>query len=510
MQIGRVALLLGLVIGLALRIYPFIMFGEPYSTDGWPIIGNAEILSLKTPINLGSEVFDGYNNYWPTSMIYGLVISETTGLPLRMAFGLFIPIAGWAGLVAFYILVKKFLGVNAASIAVLILAVVPFYAIFMAGVTKEGYATSLYILLIHQILTGANIPTLVLLSLGLAMSHHLTLAITLAVTLAIAVELAYRSFTGSSKTSWNAFKIPAAMAAVAIPYYAIYARHGFKYTIDAADLLSLTSYVILTTIAMLRLSDGKRKGLALSIAGSTLVIMTVYLFTFKAPTPGLMPGGLSLITYGLPILLMIPPALYALPQYGGRGLSMWLAAPLGVELFALVSSSPISSILLIRAPNFIYPPLAALASWTLLRVKRFRNLFTIIIVALIVAGGIQTVNIAYNVGDRLLSYSWRYTRGEWLGALWIAKHNDGCNVLGDLKMSYLFKGYFGLATDVTNGLKLLTGRGCPRGVLVVYPDMLRFGYLIGLYPVWPGDNWADKLSSLNIVYSGVIKAYWRG
>jgi hypothetical protein len=51
------------------------MSGLPFSTDAWPLIMNTEKLLRYTPVSLESEVFDGYNNYWPASQIFGATSS---------------------------------------------------------------------------------------------------------------------------------------------------------------------------------------------------------------------------------------------------------------------------------------------------------------------------------------------------------------------------------------------------------------------------------------------------
>ncbi|MEM4576223.1 MAG: hypothetical protein QW701_02030 [Candidatus Nezhaarchaeales archaeon] len=65
--------------------------GLPFSTDAWPLIRNTELLLENTPVSLSHEVFDGYNNYWPASSIFGAVFSLISGLSPMVAMSMSIP-----------------------------------------------------------------------------------------------------------------------------------------------------------------------------------------------------------------------------------------------------------------------------------------------------------------------------------------------------------------------------------------------------------------------------------
>jgi len=71
--------ILSMLIALALRLYPYLISGLPFSTDAWSPIRNAELLIEYTPIHLNTHVFDN-NIYWPANGIFGVVVSEVTSL----------------------------------------------------------------------------------------------------------------------------------------------------------------------------------------------------------------------------------------------------------------------------------------------------------------------------------------------------------------------------------------------------------------------------------------------
>lgn len=57
---------------LALRLYPTLLTGLPFSTDAWSPIRNTELIMEHTPVDLGNDsIFDGYNNYWPANSLFG-------------------------------------------------------------------------------------------------------------------------------------------------------------------------------------------------------------------------------------------------------------------------------------------------------------------------------------------------------------------------------------------------------------------------------------------------------
>ena len=65
-----------------MRIYPYLVYGVPYSTDSWSPIRNTEQLLAYTPTTLGGNpVFDSYNIYWPANSLFGAVASLVLNVP---------------------------------------------------------------------------------------------------------------------------------------------------------------------------------------------------------------------------------------------------------------------------------------------------------------------------------------------------------------------------------------------------------------------------------------------
>ncbi len=91
-----------LVVALGVRLYPTVTTGMPFSTDAWPLMRNTEVLLQNTPVSLNSGVFDGYNNFWPLSSIFGAVVSLIAAVPATTAMAIAVPIAAALTIPVFY------------------------------------------------------------------------------------------------------------------------------------------------------------------------------------------------------------------------------------------------------------------------------------------------------------------------------------------------------------------------------------------------------------------------
>jgi len=123
------------------------------------------------------------------------------------------------------------------------------------------------------------------------------------------------------------------------------------------------------------------------------------------------------------------------------------------------------------------------------------------------------VYAAVSRGERYMGYFWLYTYPEYRAGLWIANVSKNQTVAGDVKASYLLKGYFNVEVNVLQGLKYLTGKDRQRPLLIyMYWQMPENGYVLyGGYSVNLPENWTEKLYDLNIAYSnGLVKLYAGG
>ena len=183
-------LLFPFAVAVLLRIYPYLVYGVPYSTDSWSPIRNTQQLLAYTPTTLGGNpVFDSYNIYWPANSIFGAVASLVFGVSPINIMPLIFPVVASVSVIIFFLVVEKISGsVVVASIASLLLATAGVDAIFTAAVTKETYAEPLFMVSILLLLWKTDRRSGALFgitSMALALSHHATALLLLVVAAAI-------------------------------------------------------------------------------------------------------------------------------------------------------------------------------------------------------------------------------------------------------------------------------------------------------------------------------------
>ena len=243
-------ILIPLIIALTLRLYPTSISGMPFSVDAWPLIKNTELLIQNTPIPLYSNVFDGYNNFWPASSLFAAILSQITNVPPIYSMALGIPIVAALTIPIFYILVKKITENNKiALIASVLLAAAFPYALFTAGVTKETFASPIYIALILLFLVKHNWKTTLLFSatsIALVLSHHLSAFF--AVVIISSLSIAFYSFKASKDQKTNSNKsnilFIAIISTVTALYFVLFAFPGFTVSITASTVLTVGAYQI--------------------------------------------------------------------------------------------------------------------------------------------------------------------------------------------------------------------------------------------------------------------------
>src|SRR5271169_408754 len=95
------------VVAVVLRIYPYLVYGVPYSTDSWSPIRNAQQLLAYTPTTLGgNSVFDSYNIYWPANSLFGAVASLVFNQPPVKIMPLLFPVVGAVTVIIFFLVAE--------------------------------------------------------------------------------------------------------------------------------------------------------------------------------------------------------------------------------------------------------------------------------------------------------------------------------------------------------------------------------------------------------------------
>jgi len=514
-----------LLLALTLRLYPYLTTGMPFAIDAWAPIRNTEQLIQHTPIDLNDNVFDGYNNYWPANTLFGAIFSEVTLLQPLQAMAIAMPLIGATTTLIFYALVKKMYNTKIAFIASLIFATAFTHAFFTAGVTKETYANPIYMTLILIFLhpTMAKQKQLLLFataSVALALTHHLTAIVTITVLSSIALaQLINNSRKGLPSNKFD-FALLGILGTSVLVDFALYAYRGISLTLTYSDWLSMASYQILAfAIAVYLTSRPSTHSTKRTIVISLGALVFGFFFTLlliKRPfVSGLPVMPDHYLLYDSPYILI--PALVAL-GYGYKKESkalivpiFWLATIAALEAYAIFGNTILSILLVNRALNFLYPPMAIFAAAGLYRLyksqqkpplRRIMKLTVAATIIFMVAVNAYNMYAAISLQERYLGYACLYRVEEYQAGKWIAATNNNLTVSGDWKSYHLLQDYFLVKSEPTQALLYLNGKTNPQPqILFIYDQMQKNGYLISYQVFDLSTDWLEKASELNLIYA---------
>jgi hypothetical protein len=522
-----------LSLALAVRLYPALSSGLPFSTDAWSPIRNAELILERTPLSLDSGVLDDYNRYWPANSLFGAAFSLVTGLKPMAAMAVGIPLAAALTVPIFYALTCRVGGSRRlAFFSSTLLATAYPYALFTAGVTKETYANPLYMLSILVFLgcggwRGALLFAVA--SSALVMAHHLAALVALAVLASMALASSILRAGRGLSLDWFSLLLASILAAAVALYFGLYAHGGLKVALAPSDLLSAASYQALAFALALYLTlrphrpSGWRTTLA-CIASAAIASLIAFLCTRRPITPGAptLPGRYML--YAAPFILVAPLAALGLGGLrggqgeGSRAPIFWLSTLLGLEAYAVFGGPPLGLTLAYRALNLMCAPLMVLSALGLHRLyevcggprrRRAARAAAVVALTVIAALGSYDVYASVSLQERYMGYFWLYSVPEYRAAEWVKGAAGSLTVAGDVKTLHLLKHYFNVNVDAFQGLKYLAGGGRKPQILFTYYQMFKNGYVVyGGYSVDLPENWAERASSLNHVYSnGLANVY---
>ncbi|MCS7113560.1 MAG: hypothetical protein RMJ00_03095 [Nitrososphaerota archaeon] len=523
------SILIPLTLALTLRLYPTLSSGLPFSTDAWPILRNTELLSKLTPVDLGDEkVFDGYNSYWPANTIFGVILSRISGLDTIHSMSLGVPLSSALAIPIFYALLEALTGDRSLALtASIILASSYPYSILTAGVTKETYASPIYILLILVYLyrRGSLYARLILValsSLALASAHHLTSIVSLTILSCISIAELYEWVVGGVYPRLERPVYTMVYAAILGLYFWLYAYRGVRIEISFGDIASAVSYQIVALTFSLyvyrRPILGYRMGAAaLSTVAAMVTALAAFIPTVKQITPGLPRLPRYYIVYAIPFITASQIAVIGFRytrRYTWRIIPLlWLSSIIGLEAYSIFGGHPIGSTLAYRMLNFLWPPLSILVASGLEAVYRSiydaksRSAAAKAAIAaymiILVSSNLYDYYASINLRERYMGYFWLYTPYEYSSIRYLDSSIGELPISCDVKMSYLAGGYLGIDVDTIQGFRYLSGLSNVKPkTLLVYRDMLSIGYILyGGYSVYLGGSALGRLESLSMVYS---------
>ena len=532
-------LIIPVVAGALLRIYPYLLYHVPYSTDSWSPIRNAEVLLANSPTRLGGNaIFDSYNVYWPANSIFGGIASLVLGGAPITVMPLVMPIISSLTLVFFFLLAEKLTrSTIAASVATTLFATAGFLAIFSAAITKEGFATPFYMLCLYLLVAkrGTDLSTLSLFSVAslvLIISHHATAFVFLGCAGSIALVEAILS-ARSGKSVGGKFAYLFITAGFGILYYLLYAARGLG---PLAGVVSIQNFlVMLSFFAVLLLPTiyftigpvgrKNRPPLAeIAVMIAVLVILLVGTRTNLIPLEPTLPP--ELIFFALPYVLVGFLAIigHRIMQRGPERESFaftaaWLAALLAFEGFAGFGGDSGGLDMVYRLFDFLYAPAALLASVAIVyflqnygvSLRRgalvLKPILIILIVGIASASAYQTY-VASVQQSNLLGGHWVYHESDLRSGMWL-KDNSGITTLsGDSREAYILRDYFGINVSLQSGYEYLLGVGgggnaavsASPSYLITYSLMERNGYVLDPYAFPLPSGWTQRLENGSAIY----------
>ena len=486
-------LFLAVLTSLIVRLTPYLYSGVPFSTDSWGPIGNALRLLQHTPVPMTSDVFDGYNNFWPANSIFSAVTSLVTGVPLIPASAVAVPVAGGLGVVALAALVKRLTASPQAAYASALMLSLFFNNVMMCGgVIKECYACPIALALMLTPLLSVRwrdppfwVIALILAS-GLTLSHHLTLLLTLMILGGWLLLEVFNHVVRGSEVNGRVAFLALALASIGYAYNMLYAWGGLKLSLSEDIITSLTSYYLVFTAAGLYVSVRRppskpwiaAAALATLAAPPALTYMVSagVMQAFMTPSPHIPP---SFAVYSISYSVLGALALIGYRVSWKRGSTayviLWLSALLAFETYALIAEPPMAVDLAYRTLDFLAIPLAVMAALPL-REPRLRRAASAGVAVFLAVNALMVYSTLTGV-ETHLGHFWVYSFRDLELASLINSSASSRLVYGDVRTSFLYQGLYMVKVDYSNALRVLKGGDGLTGALIMYEGMLKEGFV---------------------------------
>ena len=495
-----------------LRLYPFLVSRLPFSVDAWPLIHDTVIMVKYSPVSLENPLFDGYNNYWPGSIIFSSISSIIFHIPPIGVMGFLIPFVNALGIVILYMLVRS-LGFNfhVSILTILLAGVIYPLSFFGSGVTKETFTFPLYLILLYIVLRKGGYRFFILasmVSLTLVFSHHLTFFITILTVFSIFIYSIVRLCNMRKLLfSVGVFFI---LLILGLLHYLLLGYRGLRLPeLDPEFIISFSSYIVVYFSAALFISLGRGRGLYDGLLKASVGFVLGWVLAYFTVVIGFSDQVVRLsesyLLYALPYILMASLAVIGLEYLRIDGLRLqilyWLCTTLGVMSYSVFGANPFFTGLCYRLINFLAVPLLILAAASLYRSKGALYLiagFTIF--SMVAVPSVYASYSAYYGLDTYLGYNWRNRWSVYISGYWIKTYGDDHVVAGDNFVRCLFNEYYML--PYINGLRFMDG-GAGRDVLIiVYYAMVINGYSMNAYTHIPIN--VSRLDSMyNVLFNNL-------
>ncbi len=409
------------------------------------------------------------------------------------------------------------------------------HVFFTASVTKETYASPLYLLLIMVLLHPAIARSkqfffFALLSLTLALAHHFTALIAILILTSLAIGNFVNSIKKGVPPRTLDFVLVFIPTIVSVLYYGLFAQTGMAMPLTVTEWLSLASFQLLafTTVVYLMYKPAINKNTRLLFI-TVAAVASALLYVILSLTTSLIPS--FTVSVQESALLYISPYFIALPfialgfenQRGPGGkvaVLFWVAPLAALAAFALFSNTAQGLSLWIRTPNFICIPAAVLTAVGLcwlykkangLTARKLAKSAIVAILIVITVIGIFSMFATVSLQDPDMGYHWVYSKHEVKAGTWLTEVTSNKTVTGDAKIVYLMRDYFGATTNQLDGFRYLNGDTATQpDILFTYSQMQQNGYVIALHGLGLPENWTEKTDQMNLIYTNELANVYAG
>lgn len=473
------SLALLLLLLLSSHIGIIYLLGQPLGVDTWPLVNMAGKTMDNPRLGLFSDKYwDRHNNRWPGIVSLSIVLSRAMGVDVIDTYMYLLPTALEAalvlGLYSFFRRVTR----GYASIGVGLTLFSPPVFMFIQEPVKEVLSASialplLLVLVVPPGNTFATVTALLVLSLGMIVSHPLTpLILVLTGLTAVLVARALEAINLEE----NPFPPRTALyvSLVTAVYLAYNLGFGFKSTGYAGLIRDYTLVYMLYLYFAASLYIYYNTGVNKATGTLTLALLAVGAAGL-ALAPRFLPRtglGVDYTVY----ILSLPVALVSLAPLASVERDKWYtlvkhlagSGLLVVGSMALFIASYAQILLSIihRVLHYLYPLIGLAGA----HASRRNTVIPGVALAILVAASLFLAVQIIRDQDPV-RYTWRYTPGETTGYTEIVSMAN-TTLLGDEKLQY----YYTYLHAVKQPLNPMGDTTPVEGVFITYKDMMRYGF----------------------------------
>ncbi len=484
--------ILVVAVTLGYRLYPTVASQQPFSIDAWPLLYDAKTIQEATPISLEDGRLDGYNSFWPGSIFASLSFSLISDINVETLMRFFYPVVNGLGVALFLFLMGRRIGGVAVGLLATLIMGLLYPAYFMgAGVAKETYAITLYLLTIYLALFRMEyrrVLPAILVAPALVFVHHLTTLLTFVSLLAVGLLYLLRM----EKCGLSILSIAAIIFGTAYIHYNTLGYLGLR----LPELLpeTIISFVAYLTVFLFigYIHPGRPPSesrllintiLLLTISAS--LIYTVMMGMWSDEIPAL---GSEYLIYSFQYLVLWIVVYVATHKIRssreGRGVYYWFLGVAALTAYAVVGGAPVIAGVSYRLIDFIIPSMALLAAYAAARSEGLSGVVSALAIILPIAILSTTIFInGFYLEDPNLGYSWRNRAGLVNPGRFILMYGDRDNLIvyGDSTMKYIYGEYYRLEIHTNPTYIERNPKSTGRDLILIYREMMKNGFVLGAF-----------------------------